>query len=78
MSEIQAPPGEGFTAYGDGRFRGDDGHGGELAGMALYVVRALVQVDQLLGSVGSARCTRGAVAASSPPRSATRATSASR
>lgn len=49
MSETTTPPGVGFTAHGDGRYRGDDGHGGELAGMALYVVRALVQVDQLLG-----------------------------
>ncbi|SED38329.1 hypothetical protein SAMN04489844_4300 [Nocardioides exalbidus] len=49
MGEIQAATEEGFTVSGDGRFRGDDEHGGELAGMTLYVVRALVQVDQLLG-----------------------------
>ncbi|GAA1921013.1 hypothetical protein [Nocardioides hwasunensis] len=49
MSDTQTTQAGGFTAHGDGRYRGDDGHGGELAGMALYVVRALAQVDQLLG-----------------------------
>lgn len=49
MSEVEPNSAVTFSALGDGRVRGDDGHGGELAGMALYVARALAQVDQLLG-----------------------------
>lgn len=49
MSEVEPKSAVTFSALGDGRLRGDDGHGGELAGMALYVARALAQVDQLLG-----------------------------
>jgi hypothetical protein len=49
MTDTEALTEDSFIVSGDGRFRGDDEHGGELAGMTLYVVRALAQVDQLLG-----------------------------
>ena len=38
-----------FSMQGDGRYHGDDRFGGELAGMTLYVVRALTQIDGFLG-----------------------------
>ena len=49
MSVNDANPVVRFTVQGDGRYRGDDGSSGELAGTTLYIVRALEQVDQLLG-----------------------------
>ena len=49
MSADDATPAARFTVHGDGRYRGDDGSSGELAGMTLYVTRALAQIDQLLG-----------------------------
>ncbi|WP_210648596.1 hypothetical protein [Nocardioides sp. SYSU D00065] len=49
MSDGTTTPSSTFTVHGDGRWHGDDGSAGELAGTTLYVVRALAQVDQLLG-----------------------------
>ena len=49
MSQTDTAPAARFTVHGDGRYSGDDGSSGELAGMTLYVVRAMSQVDQILG-----------------------------
>lgn len=38
-----------FIVQGDGQYTGDDEAGGDLAGMTLFVVRALTQVNDLLG-----------------------------
>lgn len=46
-----------FTVQGDGRTRGDDAHGGELAALTLYVARGRSPLDGLLG-VGRLRLVR--------------------